>query len=123
VDLKDNVSEFLALGTHAVTSVSRSDTGTGNVIARRLRETGHEVFAVNPNLDQFDDRSCYPELSSLPSVPGGGVIVNRPEVTLKICHECTLGAKLDQIFAPRSVNHSKHPYHSMSSQGFSSVNF
>lgn len=120
--LKDAVSEFLALETIAVTGVSRSDNGTGNVIARRLRETDHEVYAVNPNLDRFDDQPCYPDLSSLPSVSDGVVIVNRPEVTLKICHECTLGAKLDQIFAPRSVNHSKHPYHSMSSQGFSSVN-
>ena len=86
--LKDAVSEFLALETIAVTGVSRSDNGTGNVIARRLRETDHEVFAVNPNLDRFDDQPCFPDLSSLPSVLNGVVIVNRPEVTLKICQEC-----------------------------------
>ena len=88
MDLKDAVSEFLALETIAVTGVSRSDKGTGNVIARRLRETDHEVYAVNPNLDRFDGQPCYPDLSSLPSVPDGVVIVNRPEVALKICHEC-----------------------------------
>ena len=88
MNIKDAVSEFLALETIAVTGVSRSTNGTGNGIVRRLRETDHEVFAVNPNLDRFDDQPCYPDLSSLPSVPDGVVIVNRPEVTLKICQEC-----------------------------------
>lgn len=88
MNLKDAVSEFLSLETIAVTGVSRSPNGTGNSIVRRLRETDHEVFAVNPNLDRFDDQPCYQNLSSLPSVPNGVVIVNRPEVTLKICQEC-----------------------------------
>ncbi len=88
MELKDTVGEFLALEKIAVTRVSQSNNGAANNILRRLRKTGHEVFTVNHSLDRFDDDPCYPDLTSLPSVPDGVAIVNRPEITMKICQEC-----------------------------------
>ena len=53
--IKDAASEFLANKRVAVTGVSREPKGHGsNVVYKRLRERGYEVFAVNPNADEVE---------------------------------------------------------------------
>jgi hypothetical protein len=50
--MKDVASDFLALRRVAVTRVSRNGKSHGsNVVYKRLRERGYQVFAVNPNAD------------------------------------------------------------------------
>src|SRR4029450_6879475 len=50
--LDDKVQDFLAQKRIAVAGVSRGtrEHQTGNLIYRRLKETGHDVFPVNPNM-------------------------------------------------------------------------
>lgn len=83
------VQDFLAQKRIAVAGVSRHDRHhpTGNLIYRRLKKTGHEVFAVNPNMSDFDGDRCYPNLGSIPGGVDGVVIVTRPEITQQIVRD------------------------------------
>ncbi len=59
--IKDAASEFLASKRVAVTGVSRSPWSHGsNVVYKRLRERGYEVFAVNPNANEVAGGSRIP---------------------------------------------------------------
>jgi len=69
VTVKQAASEFLANRGIAVTGVSRTPSGHGsNVVYKRLRERGYEVFAVNPNADEVEGDKCY---HGLREIPGG----------------------------------------------------
>ena len=48
-----------------------------NVVYKRLRERGYEVFAVNPNADEVEGDRCYHDLSSIPGGVDGVVIATR----------------------------------------------
>lgn len=53
--IKEAAAEFLGHKRVAVTGVSRTPGGHGsNVVYKRLRERGYDVFAVNPNAEQVD---------------------------------------------------------------------
>lgn len=84
------VHDFLAQKRLAVAGVSRDDSRhpVGNLIYRRLKATGHEVFAVNPQMQTFEGDRCYPDLRSIPGGVDGVVIVTRPEVTERLVHDC-----------------------------------
>ena len=86
--LIDAVAEFLAQENIAVTGVSRFREDAANNIFRRLKETGHQVFPVNPNAETFDEQPCYPNLKSIPDKVDAVVIVNKPHIAEEICHEC-----------------------------------
>ena len=63
--IKQATAEFLAGKRVAVTGVSRTPQGHGsNVVYRRLRQRGYEVFAVNPEAGQVEGDTCYPDLTS-----------------------------------------------------------
>ncbi|MGZ6638395.1 MAG: CoA-binding protein, partial [Solirubrobacteraceae bacterium] len=64
--IKDAAAEFLAGKRVAVTGVSREAKDHGsNVVYKRLRERGYEVFAVNPNADEVEGDRCYHHLSEI----------------------------------------------------------
>lgn len=85
------VHDFLAQKRIAVAGVSRDNSHhpVGNLIHRRLKSTGHEVFAVNPHMQSFEGDRCYTDLRSIPGGVDGVVIITRPEVTERIVHECS----------------------------------
>jgi uncharacterized protein len=88
--LDAKVNEFLAQKRIAVAGVSRNDGQhpVGNVIYRRLKTTGHDVFAVNPQMRTFEGDRCYPDLQSIPGGVDGVMIITRPETTERIVHDC-----------------------------------
>lgn len=52
---RDAASEFLSKKRIAVTGVSRSPRDHGsNVVYKRLRQRGYQVFAVNPNTNEVE---------------------------------------------------------------------
>ena len=88
--LETKISDFLAQKRVAVAGVSRNKSNhpAGNLIYHRLKDTGHDVFAVNPHMTTFDGSRCYPDLKSIPGGVDGVVIITRPETTARIVREC-----------------------------------
>ena len=93
---EERVHDFLAQKRIAVAGVSRNKSHhpVGNLIYRRLKTTGHEVFPVNPHMPTFEGERCYPDLMSIPGGVDGVVIITRPELTTRIVRDCdTAGVK------------------------------
>ena len=87
--IKDATSTFLASKRIAVTGVSRTPKDHGsNVVYRRLRQRGYEVFAVNPNADEVEGDPCYMDLKSIPGGVEAVVIGTRPEIAEDTMREC-----------------------------------
>ena len=87
--IKDAASEFLTHKRVAVTGVSRTPKSHGsNVVYRRLRERGYEVFAVNPNTDTVEGDRAYPDLHAIPGGVEAVVIGTRPEIADATMREC-----------------------------------
>jgi uncharacterized protein len=93
--INEAASEFLVSRRVAVTGVSRQPTNHGsNVVYRRLRERGYEVFAVNPNADEVEGNPSYHDLGSIPGGVDAVVIATRPERAEATMRECAeLGIK------------------------------
>lgn len=81
-------ADFLAQKRIAVAGITREKDDAANLIYRKLRSTGHQVFAINPNTTIFDGEPCYPDVKSIPEKPDAVVIVTKPEVTEQIVQQC-----------------------------------
>jgi predicted CoA-binding protein len=87
--VKQAATEFLTHKRIAVTGVSRTPGNHGsNVVYKRLRERGYEVFAVNPNADQVEGDPAYHDLRSIPGGVEAVVIGTRPEIADETMREC-----------------------------------
>jgi hypothetical protein len=100
--IKDAASEFLASKRVAVTGVSRTPSSHGsNVVYKRLRERGYEVFAVNPNAAEVEGDRAYHDLRSIPGGVDAVVIGTRPEIAEETMRECAeLG--IERVWMHRS---------------------
>jgi predicted CoA-binding protein len=99
--MKDAAAEFLDHKRIAVTGVSRTPGSHGsNVVYRRLRDRGYEVFAVNPNADRVEGDPAYHDLRSIPGGVEAVVIGTRPEHADETMRECAeLG--IEQVWMHR----------------------
>jgi uncharacterized protein len=62
-EIKQAASECLASKRVAVTGVSTQPKNHGsNIVYRRLRERGFEVFAINPKADEVEGDPCHQDL-------------------------------------------------------------
>jgi uncharacterized protein len=87
--IKEAAAEFLAGRRIAVTGVSRDPGSHGaNVVYRRLRDRGYEVFAVNPNADEVEGDRAYGALAEIPGGVDGVVIGTRPDRAEGTVREC-----------------------------------
>ena len=114
--MKEAASEFLAHKRVAVTGVSsRNPQNHGsNVVYKRLRDRGYEVFAINPNANEVEGDPCYHELESVPGGVDWVVIGTRPETADATVHECVdLGIKriwMHRAFGSGSVSEEAAEY-------------
>ncbi|MEE8347346.1 MAG: CoA-binding protein, partial [Dehalococcoidia bacterium] len=86
--LKESVDDFLAQKRIAVVGVSRSGREAANMVYRKLRGAGYQVFAVNPNADEVEGDTCFPNLTSIPGSVEAVVIATAPEVTESVVRDC-----------------------------------
>lgn len=86
--LRAAAEEFLAQRRIAVAGVSRDEKQPANLIYRRLRDSGHEVYAVNPNADTVEGDRCWPDVRALPAPVDGVVVVTTPAVAEQIVEDC-----------------------------------
>ncbi len=86
--LREAAEEFLAQPRIAVAGVSRDSKQSANLIYRRLRDTGHEVFAVNPNADEVEGDHCFHSLAEIPGDLDGVVIATPASASLGVATDC-----------------------------------
>lgn len=86
--LEKAAHQFLDFKRIAVTGVSRKGDVAANLIYKKLRDSGYDVFPVNPNASEVEGDICYPTLSSIPNGVEGVVIATHPDVTPEIVEEC-----------------------------------
>jgi len=100
--LKEAVADFLAQKRLAVAGVSRSGNEAANIVYRKLRGAGYQVFPVNPNANAVEGDTCYPDLKSIPGSVTGVVIATHPDVTDHVVRECA-ETGISRIWMHRSL--------------------
>ncbi len=71
----------------AVLGVSRDPEKYGHELFEILRER-HQVFPINPKMDEIDGQRCYPSLDELPESPDVIVLALAPAVSEKVVATC-----------------------------------
>ncbi len=82
------VADFLRGKRFAVAGVSRQSGQAANAVFRRLKQSGYEVFPVNPKAAEVEGVRCYPDLGSVPGPLDGVVIATAPGVSADIVRQC-----------------------------------
>ena len=100
--LRDAAAEFLAQPRIAVAGVSRDPKQPANLIYRRLRDAGHEVFAVNPNAEEVEGDRCYAAVTEIPDGVDGVVVVTPPEASAAVVEDCAL-AGVPRVWLHRGI--------------------
>ena len=87
--LDEAIEDFLAQRRIAVAGVSRTPASHGgNIVYRRLRDRGYEVFPVNPSADVVEGDRCYRDLHSIPGGVDAVVIATNPAEAESVAREC-----------------------------------
>ena len=86
--LPEQVIEFLRGKRIAVAGVSRHPGQAANAVYRKLRESGYEVFPLNPNAAEAEGARCYPDLASVPGRIDGVLVAAHPRVSLDLVRQC-----------------------------------
>ncbi len=113
--LNEKVTDFLSQKTIAVAGVSRNAKGeAANLIFKKLKETGYQVYPVNPKTDTVEGERCYPSLHAIPVTIDGVVICTPPQAAEQLVKECLeLGIKrvwMHRSFGQGSVSDSAHDW-------------
>lgn len=100
--MNPNIENFLAQKRIAVAGVSRNPDGAvANFIYRKLRDTGYEVFPINPNAESVEGDHCYADLKSIPQPVDGVFIATTPQAAEQIVRECA-AAGVSRVWMHRS---------------------
>jgi predicted CoA-binding protein len=86
--LPAQVAEFLNARRIAVAGVSRDPRQPANYIYRKLRDSGHEVFAVNPNASEVEGGQSYSDLRSIARPVEAVLIATHPNAAPQVVREC-----------------------------------
>jgi predicted CoA-binding protein len=81
------VADFLAAKRIAVAGVSRESNQPANAIFRRLRDSGHDVVAINPQAQRVEGTTCWPDLASVPGDVDAVMIVTHPKVAADVVRQ------------------------------------
>jgi uncharacterized protein len=100
--LREAAEEFLAQDRIAVAGVSRDSKQPANLIYRRLRETGHTVFAVNPNADEVEGDPCYAAVTDIVGGVDGVVVVTPADVSPAVVEDCAT-AGVPRVWLHRGI--------------------
>jgi len=82
------IAEFLRGKRFAVAGVSRQAGQAANAVYRKLRDSGYDVFPVNPNATEAEGTTCYPDLVSIPGRIDGVVVATHPKISAEVVRQC-----------------------------------
>jgi uncharacterized protein len=100
-DLRASAMAFLAVRRVAVAGVARDGRNPANLIYRRLRQEGYEVFPINPRAAEVEGDPCYGSVLRIPGAVEGVVIATPPAATLGIVEDC-VAAGVPRVWFHRS---------------------
>jgi predicted CoA-binding protein len=86
--IPESVADFLGGKRIGVAGVSRSGSQPANAVYRRLRDSGYDVFPVNPKASEVEGRRCYPDIAGLPKPIDGVVVATHPDVAVELVRQC-----------------------------------
>lgn len=98
------IKEFLDQSRIAVAGVSRTRQDAANLIYRRFKALGYQVFPVNPNAQTVEGDPCYPNLAAIPGGVEGVVIATRPQIADEIVRQCP-AAGVRTVWMHQSMAH------------------
>jgi uncharacterized protein len=99
--MPEPVATFLKGRRFAVAGVSRQPGQAANAVFNRLKQSGYEVFPVNPNASQIEGTTCYPNIGAVPGSLDGVVIATAPATAAEIVRQCA-GHGVRQVWFHRS---------------------
>jgi len=100
--LRAAAAEFLSHRRIAVAGVSRDQPNAANLVYRRLKAAGYDVYAVNPAADQVEGDRCYRSLAAIDGGVEGVVVGSHPGTALSIVQECA-AAGVPRVWLHRSI--------------------
>ena len=83
----ESIADFLKGRRFAVAGVSRGAGSAANPVFRKLRDSGYEVFPVNPRATEVEGVQCYPDLASVPGELDGVVVATPPDASVEIVRQ------------------------------------
>jgi predicted CoA-binding protein len=95
------ITDFLRCRRIAVAGVSRGADSAANPVFRKLRDSGYEVFAVNPNASEVEGARCFPTLQSVPGELDGVVVATHPDVSVDVVRQA-IDRKIPRVWFHRS---------------------
>lgn len=100
--LEEAAKDFLSQRRIAVAGVSRSPKEAANIVFRKLRDSGHDVYAINPKTTEVEGVACYPDLASLPVAVDALVVATPPSAAKSLVDQCAaLG--ISRVWMHRSL--------------------
>lgn len=101
--LDEAVQDFLAQKRIAVTGVSRKKKAQpANLIYRKLRGQGYDVFAVNPGAEEVEGDTCYASLEAIPGGVDAVMIATDPSANEQIMSDCA-ELNISRVWIHRSI--------------------
>jgi len=107
IPLARAAAEFLSHQRIAIAGVSASGPNSANVIYRRMREDGYQVFAVNPNADYVEGDPSYHSIAEIPGGVDGVVVGTSPGVARAVAQEC-IELKVPRVWFHRSIGRGSY---------------
>lgn len=85
--LRKSINDFLSQKKLAIIGVSRDTKQFANYVYRFLKTHGYMVYPVNPNAEQVEGDRCFPNVTSLPEMINGALIMLPPEKAMEVLPE------------------------------------
>ncbi len=102
IPLAAAATEFLSQKRIAIAGVSASGPNSANVIYRRMRDDGYQVFAVNPNADYVEGDVSYHSIAEIPGGVDGVVVGTSPAHARAVAQEC-IDLRVPRVWFHRAV--------------------
>ncbi len=105
--MNEQISDFLGQKKIAVAGVSRKGDVPANVIYRKLRSAGYQVFALNPFASEVEGDACYPDLAAVPEKIDGLMVATHPDQAVGLIRQCQ-DSGVTRVWFHRSVGQGSY---------------
>ncbi len=84
---RKQIDQFLASGPIAMAGVSRNPKKFGRMAFDDLSRKGLKIIPINPNIENIDGVTCYPDVNHLPKGVQSIIIITPKNQTLQVVQD------------------------------------